>query len=81
MVVGKDVQAGWQKKHAATLANRALSKNKDKIKDLKRKREVIKKYIENIEVQWGEKSRQHTIIMTMKIFVVLNGRHTISVKL
>ena len=44
-----------------------------KIKDLKRKREVIKKYIENIEVQWGEKSRQHTIIMTMKLPLVDDG--------
>ena len=44
-----------------------------KIKDLKRKREVVKNYIENIEVQWVEKSRQHTIIMTMKLPLVDDG--------
>ena len=40
---------------------------------LKRKREVVKKYIENIEVQWYQKLRKHTIIMTMKLPLVEDG--------
>ena len=44
-----------------------------KIKSVKDKKEVIKKYVEDIQLNWNGETKQHTITMSMKPPLVNDG--------
>ena len=44
-----------------------------KIKSVKDKKEVIKKYVEDIQLNWNGETKQHTITMSMKLPLVNDG--------
>ena len=45
----------------------------NKIVGIKERKEVIKKYIEDIKVDWNTESKQHTITMSLKLPLVNDG--------
>ena len=44
-----------------------------KINSVKDKKEVIKKYVEDIQLNWNGETKQHTITMSMKLPLVNDG--------